>query len=55
MSMIRTERLTIYPASREQMEAMIASEQNEELKKHIPRCWMAACDTPINGNGMPCG
>ena len=33
MSMIRTERLTIYPASREQMEAMIASEQNEELKK----------------------
>ena len=27
MSMIRTERLTIYPASREQMEAMIASEQ----------------------------
>ena len=33
MSMKRTERLTIYPASREQMEAMIASEQNEELKK----------------------
>ena len=33
MSMIRTERLTIYPASREQMEAMIASEQEEELKK----------------------
>ena len=33
MSMIRTERLTIYPASREQMEAMIAFEQNEELKK----------------------
>ena len=33
MSMIRTERLTIYPASQEQMEAMIASEQNEELKK----------------------
>ena len=33
MSMIRTERLTIYPASREQMEAMIASEQDEELKK----------------------
>ena len=31
--MIRTERLTIYSASREQMEAMIASEQNEELKK----------------------
>ena len=31
--MIRTERLTIYPASREQMEAMIASEQEEELKK----------------------
>ena len=33
MSMIRTERLTIYSASQEQMEAMIASEQNEELKK----------------------
>ena len=33
MSMIRTERLTIYPASQEQMEAMIASEQDEELKK----------------------
>ena len=33
MSMIRTERLTIYPASREQMEAMIASEQEEELKE----------------------
>ena len=33
MSMIRTERLTIYSASREQMEAMIASKQNEELKK----------------------
>ena len=33
MSMIRTERLTIYPASREQMETMIASEQEEELKK----------------------
>ena len=33
MSMKRTERLTIYPASRERMEAMIASEQNEELKK----------------------
>ena len=31
--MIRTERLTIYPASREQMETMIASEQEEELKK----------------------
>ncbi len=31
--MIRTERLTIYPASREQMEAMIASEQEEELKE----------------------
>ena len=31
--MIRTERLTIYSASQEQMEAMIASEQNEELKK----------------------
>ena len=31
--MIRTERLCIYPASREQMEAMIASEQEEELKK----------------------
>ena len=33
MSMKRTERLTIYPASREQMEAMIASEQDAELKK----------------------
>ena len=33
MFMIRTERLTIYPASREQMETMIASEQEEELKK----------------------
>ena len=33
MSMIRTERLTIYPASREQMEVMIASEQEEELKE----------------------
>ena len=31
--MIRTERLHIYPASREQMEAMIATEQDEELKK----------------------
>ena len=31
--MIRTDRLYIYPASREQMEAMIASEQDEELKK----------------------
>ena len=31
--MIRTDRLCIYPASREQMEAMIALEQNEELKK----------------------
>lgn len=31
--MIDTERLRIYPASREQMEAAIASEQDEELKK----------------------
>ena len=31
--MIQTDRLNIYPASREQMEAMIASEQDEELKK----------------------
>ena len=31
--MMRTERLRLYPASREQMEAMIASEQDEELKK----------------------
>ena len=31
--MIKTERLHIYPASREQMKAMIASEQDEELKK----------------------
>ena len=31
--MLHTERLRIYPASREQMEAMIASEQVEELKK----------------------
>ena len=30
--MIRTERLRIYPASREQMEAMIASETDAELK-----------------------
>ena len=31
--MIRTERLRLYPASWEQMDAMIASEQDEELKK----------------------
>ena len=31
--MLKTEHLNIYPASREQMEAMIASEQDEELKK----------------------
>ena len=31
--MIDTERLRIYPASREQMEAAIASEQDDELKK----------------------
>ena len=31
--MLNTERLRIYPASREQMEAMIASEQEEELKE----------------------
>ena len=31
--MLNTERLRIYPASREQMEAMIASAQDEELKK----------------------
>ena len=31
--MLSTERLRIYPASREQMETMIASEQEEELKK----------------------
>ena len=31
--MIQTDRLDIYPASREQMEAMIASERDEELKK----------------------
>ena len=31
--MMRTDRLRIYPASREQMEAMIASEQEEELKE----------------------
>ncbi len=31
--MITTERLRIYPASREQMEALIASEQIEELRK----------------------
>ena len=32
-AMLNTERLRIYPASREQMEAMIASEQDKELKK----------------------
>jgi Acetyltransferases, including N-acetylases of ribosomal proteins len=32
-AMLNTERLCIYPASREKMEAMIASEQDEELKK----------------------
>ena len=31
--MLKTEHLNIYPASREQMEAMIDSEQDEELKK----------------------
>ena len=31
--MIKTERLKLYPASREQMEAIIASEQDKELKK----------------------
>ena len=31
--MLNTKRLRIYPASREQMETMIASEQEEELKK----------------------
>ena len=31
--MIRTERLRLYPASWEQMDAMIASEQDDELKK----------------------
>ena len=31
--MLNTERLRIYPASREQMETVIASEQDEELKK----------------------
>ena len=31
--MLNTERLRIYPASREQMEAMIVSEQDEELQK----------------------
>ena len=31
--MIQTDRLDIYPASREQMETMIASERDEELKK----------------------
>ena len=31
--MIQTDRLNIYPASREQMEAIIASERDEELKK----------------------
>ena len=30
--MLNTDRLRIYPASQEQMEAMIASEQDEELK-----------------------
>ena len=31
--MLNTERLCIYPASREQTEAVIASEQDEDLKK----------------------
>lgn len=31
--MIETKRLVIYPASREQMEALIASETNDELRK----------------------
>ncbi len=31
--MLNTDRLRIYPASREQMEAMIGSEQDAELKK----------------------
>ena len=31
--MIKTDRLKLYPASREQMETMIVSERNEELKK----------------------
>ena len=31
--MIRTERLRIFPASWKQMETMIASEQEEDLKK----------------------
>ncbi len=31
--MIHTERLRVYPASQEQMEALIASEQEDELRK----------------------
>ena len=31
--MIKTDRLKLYPASREQMETMIVSERDEELKK----------------------
>jgi len=53
--MMRTERLCIYPVSREQMEAMIVSEQNGEFKKRIPKCWRAVCGTPINGTGMSSG
>ncbi len=35
--MLKTERLRIYPASREQMEAMIASEQDgDEGRQHHP-------------------
>ncbi|MCR5041296.1 MAG: GNAT family N-acetyltransferase [Clostridia bacterium] len=44
--MIHTKRLRLYPASREQMEAMIASEQDEELKKAYSEMLDGCLDHP---------
>ena len=47
--MLNTERLRIYPASREQMETMIASEQEEELKKAYTEMLEGCLRHPISG------
>ena len=53
--MIETKRIKMYPASREQMEEIIALEPCEELKVAYSEMLEVVYSISMNGNGMQCG
>ena len=53
--MMETKRIRLYPARREQMERILADEQDQELKKRTAICWRAVSPTRRIGNGTRCG